>query len=141
LAGLVKDALAWMKEHNCASCHHASLVVWATREAKLRGHAVDEPVMAELTKWVAESGDGKFGLARPASAPKAASPPPTRPTASPAAGTPPWPRRRAAGGRLPPVVQVGQPAGVVRDGRPGLPARPSGGYRSWGPAADRGHRR
>ena len=74
LAFLAKDALAWKKEHNCASCHHASLVVWATREAKLRGHAVDEPVLAELTKWVAESGDGKFGLARPASAPKAASP-------------------------------------------------------------------
>src|SRR5262245_39208942 len=74
LAFLAKDALAWKKEHDCASCHHASLVVWATREAKLRGHAVDEPVLAELTKWVAESGDGKFGLARPASAPKAASP-------------------------------------------------------------------
>src|SRR5262249_23381209 len=74
LAFLAKDALAWKKEHNCASCHHASLVVWATREAKLRGHAVDEPVLAEMTKWLAESGDGKFGLARPASAPQAASP-------------------------------------------------------------------
>ena len=74
LAFLARGALAWKKEHKCASCHHASLVVWATREAKLRGHAVDEPVLTELTKWVAESGDGKFGLARPASAPKAASP-------------------------------------------------------------------
>src|SRR6516225_3020145 len=74
LAFLAKDALAWKKEHNCASCHHASLVVWATREAKLRGHAVDEPVLAEMTKWLAESGDGKFGLARPASAPQATSP-------------------------------------------------------------------
>src|SRR5215470_2301745 len=74
LAFLAKDALAWKKEHNCASCHHASLVVWATRQAKVRGHAVDEPVLAELTKWLAESGDGKFGQARPASAPKAASP-------------------------------------------------------------------
>src|SRR5215813_3478507 len=71
LAFLVTDALAWKKEHSCASCHHASLVVWATREAKLRGHAVDEPVLAELTKWLADSGDGKFGLAPPASAPKA----------------------------------------------------------------------
>src|SRR5262245_37511054 len=74
LAFLARDALAWKKEHNCSSCHHASLVVWATREAKLRGHAVDEPVLAELTNWLAESGDGKFALARPASAPKAASP-------------------------------------------------------------------
>jgi hypothetical protein len=71
---LVKDALAWKKEHNCASCHHASLVICSMREAKQFGRTVDEPVLAELTKWVAESGDGKFGLARPASAPKAASP-------------------------------------------------------------------
>jgi squalene-hopene/tetraprenyl-beta-curcumene cyclase len=74
LAFLVKDALAWKEKYNCASCHHASLVIWSMREAKQRGHAVDEPVLAELAKWVAESGDGKFGLARPASAPKAASP-------------------------------------------------------------------
>jgi hypothetical protein len=74
LGFLVKDALAWKKDHKCASCHHASLVICAMREAKQFGHTVDEPVLAELTKWVAESGDGKFGLARPASAPKAASP-------------------------------------------------------------------
>jgi hypothetical protein len=74
LGFLVKDALAWKKEHNCASCHHAALVICSMREAKQSGHAVDEPVLAELTKWLAESGDGKFGLERPASAPKAASP-------------------------------------------------------------------
>lgn len=71
---LVKDALAWKAEHNCASCHHAALVICSMREGKRFGHAVDEPVLAELTKWVAESGNGKFGLARPASAPHAASP-------------------------------------------------------------------
>lgn len=71
LAFLVKDALAWKKEHNCISCHHAALVVWSMHEAKLRGHAVDEPVLAELTKWSAESvGPGKVGVPRPASAPK-----------------------------------------------------------------------
>jgi hypothetical protein len=74
LGFLAKDALAWKKKHNCASCHHAALVIWSMREAKQFGHAVDEPVMVELTNWVAESGDGKFGLARPASAPQAASP-------------------------------------------------------------------
>jgi len=74
LGFLVKDALAWKSEHHCASCHHAALVICAMREAKQSGHRVDEPVLAELTKWVAESGDGKFGLERPASAPKAASP-------------------------------------------------------------------
>ena len=71
LAFLAKDALAWKKEHNCASCHHAALVVWSMREAKQRGHAVDEPVLAEMTKWVAESGDGKTSLPRPAGIPKA----------------------------------------------------------------------
>jgi hypothetical protein len=74
LGFLVKDAQAWKKEHQCASCHHAALVICSMREAKQSGHAVDEPVMAELTKWIAESGDGKFGQARPANAPKAASP-------------------------------------------------------------------
>ncbi|HVC92250.1 MAG TPA: prenyltransferase/squalene oxidase repeat-containing protein [Pirellulales bacterium] len=74
LGFLVKDALAWKTEHDCASCHHAGLVICSMREAKQFGRAVDEPVLAELTKWVAESGDGKFGMARPASAPKAASP-------------------------------------------------------------------
>ncbi|MEX0714517.1 MAG: hypothetical protein WD278_19430 [Pirellulales bacterium] len=49
LAFLVKDALAWKNEHNCVSCHHAGLVVWSMREAKQRGFAVDEPVLAELT--------------------------------------------------------------------------------------------
>jgi squalene-hopene/tetraprenyl-beta-curcumene cyclase len=41
------------------------------REAKLRGRAVDEPVLADLTRWVAGSGDGKFSMARPAAAPNA----------------------------------------------------------------------
>jgi hypothetical protein len=71
LGFLVKDALAWKAKHNCASCHHAALVVWSMREAKQFGHAVNEPVLAELTTWVAESGDGKTGLPRPAAAPKA----------------------------------------------------------------------
>ena len=71
LGFLARDALAWKKKHNCASCHHAALVVWSMREAKLRGIAVDEPVLAEMTKWVAESGDGRTGIPRPAGIPKA----------------------------------------------------------------------
>jgi squalene-hopene/tetraprenyl-beta-curcumene cyclase len=74
LTFLVKDSLAWKEKHKCASCHHASLVIMSMREAKQHGHAVDEPVLADLMKSVAESGDGKFGLARPAGAPHAASP-------------------------------------------------------------------
>src|SRR5262245_31560221 len=71
LGFLAKDAVAWKEKHNCASCHHAALVVWAMREAKDRGHTVNEPVFADMTKWVAESGDGKTGVARPAGVPKA----------------------------------------------------------------------
>lgn len=71
LGFLVKDSLAWKAEHNCNTCHHAALVVWSLREAKLRGHAVDEPFLAETTKWVAESGDGRTGVPRPAGIPQA----------------------------------------------------------------------
>lgn len=71
LAFLKDDALAWKDEHNCVSCHHASVVVWSMREARLRGHAVDEPVLAELTRWIAESGDGRTGVPRPPGRPKA----------------------------------------------------------------------
>ncbi len=71
LGFLAKDALAWKAEHNCVSCHHAGLTVWAMREAKQRGHAVDERVLAELTKWIAEAGDGTTSLPRPAEAPRA----------------------------------------------------------------------
>src|SRR5262245_28407998 len=74
LAFLTRDALDWKKEHNCASCHHASLVILAMQEARGRGHKIDAAVLADLTKWQAESGDGKFAQARPAGAPKAASP-------------------------------------------------------------------
>jgi squalene-hopene/tetraprenyl-beta-curcumene cyclase len=74
LAFLARDARDWKEKHNCVSCHHAALVIWSMREAKQHGHTVDGPVLGELTRWVAESGDGKFGLARPASAPKALSP-------------------------------------------------------------------
>src|SRR5262245_46941627 len=71
LGFLAKDALAWKSKHNCVSCHHAALVIWSMHEARQRGHAVDEPVLAELTKWVAESGDGKTGVTRPKGIPKA----------------------------------------------------------------------
>ena len=70
LAFLARDAVAWKAEHGCVSCHHAGLVVWAMREAEERGRKVDEPVLDDLTKWVAESGDGKTGLPRPAGRPR-----------------------------------------------------------------------
>jgi Squalene-hopene cyclase N-terminal domain/Prenyltransferase and squalene oxidase repeat len=71
---LATDAMAWKSEHNCVSCHHAGLVIWSMHEAKQRGHKVNEPVLAELTQWIATSGDGRFGQPRPPSAPKALNP-------------------------------------------------------------------
>jgi hypothetical protein len=71
LGFLVKDALAWRNKHKCVSCHHAALVVWSMQEARQRGRAVDERVMSDLTKWVAEAGDGKTGVPRPKGVPQA----------------------------------------------------------------------
>lgn len=68
---LAKDALAWKAKHNCASCHHAALVAWALHEAKSRGHAVDETVLADMTQWLASAGSGKTSLPRPEGIPKA----------------------------------------------------------------------
>lgn len=68
---LSKDAVRWRSEHNCVSCHHASNVIWSMHEAKRLKRKVDEPLLAELTKWVAESGNGKTSLSRPPSAPRA----------------------------------------------------------------------
>lgn len=70
LAFLAKDALAWKKEHNCVSCHHAGMVVWAMREAKQRSFAVDEAVLAEMMQWMLP-GDGRTGVPRPEGRPKA----------------------------------------------------------------------
>jgi len=70
-AFLAADAVKWRTDHKCVSCHHAALVIWSMREAKQRGHAIDEPLLAELTKWTAENGDGTTSLPRPESAPRA----------------------------------------------------------------------
>ncbi len=71
LTFLASDAVAWRKEHDCVSCHHAGLVIWAMQEAQHRNFAVDAPLLKELTRWVAESGDGKTGVPRPPGLPKA----------------------------------------------------------------------
>lgn len=70
LGYLTKDALAWKKEHNCVSCHHAGLIIWSLREAKRRGHAVDEPALADLTKWVCDTAYGTPVEPRAAGEPK-----------------------------------------------------------------------
>jgi hypothetical protein len=67
---LAKDSIAWREQYKCASCHHASLVVWSFRDAKSRGYAVDETLLADLNQQMSEAGDGKFAGERPADAPK-----------------------------------------------------------------------
>ena len=74
LSFLARDAVAWKEEHNCSSCHHAALVVWSMNEAKRHGYAVDEPVRADMTRWLTEAGEGKFNYKRPAAAPQALNP-------------------------------------------------------------------
>lgn len=71
LTFLARDALAWKAEHDCSSCHHAALVVWSMNEAKLAGHKVDEQVLADMTRWLTQSGEGKTSLKRPDGIPKA----------------------------------------------------------------------
>src|SRR5688572_26387094 len=70
LAFLAKDALEWKKEYKCVSCHHAGMVVWALREAKQAGHAVDDKALTELAGWLAKAGDGsKLMTKRPEASP------------------------------------------------------------------------
>ena len=71
LVFLARDAVAWNQEHHCASCHHAALIVWAMNEAKARGHTTDESVRSDLTRALAEVGDGKTSLPRPPGIPRA----------------------------------------------------------------------
>lgn len=68
---LVQDAAAWKANHNCVSCHHAALVIWAMHEARQNGSKVDEPSLADLTRWVAASGNGRTSIPRPEGIPKA----------------------------------------------------------------------
>lgn len=68
---LAKDALAWKAEHDCSSCHHAAMVVWAMNEAKLRDYTVNEDVLTDMTQWLTKAGEGKTSLPRPESAPRA----------------------------------------------------------------------
>ena len=54
LAFLEKDALAWRKEHQCATCHHGTMTVWVLSEAKSRGYAVKPETLADVTDWTKE---------------------------------------------------------------------------------------
>jgi len=48
---LEQDAAKWRKEHECATCHHGTLTIWAYSEAKSRGYTIDPTVMKETFDW------------------------------------------------------------------------------------------
>lgn len=51
---LVGDARQWRNEHECATCHHGTMTVWALCEAQQAGYAVDGEPLAEMTSWTKE---------------------------------------------------------------------------------------
>lgn len=51
---LEKDAAKWRKEHQCASCHHGTMTVWALSVAKAQGYDVPAPTLAEAAVWAKE---------------------------------------------------------------------------------------
>lgn len=48
---LERDGLAWVKKHNCNSCHQVTFMLWAHQEARAKGIAVDERKLTEWTDW------------------------------------------------------------------------------------------
>jgi hypothetical protein len=71
VAFLVRDAQKWKADHNCVSCHHGALTVWAMAEVRRSGRAVDEPALDDFITWSLEAGEGKTSVPRPEGRPKA----------------------------------------------------------------------
>lgn len=51
LGFLQQDAVKWRKEHQCATCHHGVMTVWALNEAKSQGYAVASESLVENAQW------------------------------------------------------------------------------------------
>ena len=51
LAFLQADAAKWRKEHQCSTCHHGAMTVWALAEAKGQGYDVPADGLADAAKW------------------------------------------------------------------------------------------
>ena len=66
LTFLQDDAVKWRKEHDCATCHHGTLTVWALSEARERGFAVKPESLAEIAKWTKEGVLARIDLPRDA---------------------------------------------------------------------------
>jgi hypothetical protein len=48
---LQKDAAKWRKEHECSTCHHGTMTVWALSEAKSQGYDVATESLTDTVKW------------------------------------------------------------------------------------------
>jgi hypothetical protein len=53
---LEKEGVRWMKQQQCASCHHLPAMVWALNEARTQGYLINEKSLAEVTSWALAEG-------------------------------------------------------------------------------------
>lgn len=51
---LEREGIAWIKKHDCLSCHHVPFMLWSHQEARQRGIAVDEKKLTEWTDWASK---------------------------------------------------------------------------------------
>jgi hypothetical protein len=48
---LEKEGLAWIKNHDCLSCHQVTFMLWSHQEAQARGIALDSKKLSDWTNW------------------------------------------------------------------------------------------
>src|SRR5258706_10034997 len=46
-----KEGAAWIRKHDCMSCHHVPFLLWSHQEARAKGVAVDAARLDEWTTW------------------------------------------------------------------------------------------
>src|SRR5262245_10919168 len=61
LAYAESKSLNWLHQRKCASCHHVPMMVWAQRDARLRGFKIDEKGLQEATDFLLAA-DNRAGL-------------------------------------------------------------------------------
>jgi hypothetical protein len=52
LVYLQEESIDWIRDRQCATCHHAPMMIWAAYEAKARGFAVDQGAIDEASRFV-----------------------------------------------------------------------------------------
>jgi hypothetical protein len=61
LSYVEQKSLSWLHERKCASCHHLPMMVWAQRDARLRGFTIDEKGLEEATEFLLAA-DNRAGV-------------------------------------------------------------------------------